>query len=128
MTRLLATMLAIAATGGLGPATHGRLGQLRTVSDATGYCYGQITAMGTTVPSRDGHGVIAVRGRLAWLYRRWIRIEGPPSTLRALHGRRWYRAEDRFGSGSVMDGFVPWGGEPDCAFGRRVVRFRVAFR
>lgn len=114
---LAAAALAFAGTGD----QPYRLGREREVR-ATAYCYGQRTALGT----RARLGVVAVPGG-SWLFRRRIFVTGPRSTLRALHGRRWFRAEDRIGWGSRLDVFIPWGREPDCSWGRRTLRYRVAF-
>lgn len=82
---------------------------------ATGYCSGSLNAEGHR--PRLGHvAVLPGTHSLGSL----IEVVRPKRVL----GRRLFRVADHIGYGSQLDFFVPWGHEPGCSFGRRVVTYR----
>jgi hypothetical protein len=124
MSAHLVRWVIVAALAALIPpaGAAARLGMLRSAS-ATGYCYPQRTAMGTWAR----WGVVAVP-RGSWLYGRRIYVPGGVHVLG--RQRTTFRAEDTIGANRELDIFIPpafGASEPDCSFGRRVVRYRVVF-
>lgn len=119
----LALLLALVAVSMLGntETAGARLGITHSVS-ATGYCSGQRTSLGT----RARWGVVAVLPGNQAFGRRLYVIHGIYNPIRR-HRYWWFRAEDHIGSGSVFDIFIPWGGEPDCAWGRKRIAYRILF-
>lgn len=85
-----------------------------TTISATAYCTGTQTADG-------GRPYFGEAASNELPLQALIRIS---PGIRPPHGqpRTLFRIRDRIGSGSRLDFYIPWGREPDCAFGRRTLR------